>query len=212
MAENLAKLTAQFISRHQSIKECLRKGLVNHSALAREICKEHRIRKTGAVIAACRRYQARLKRATSRDSKVKSLIGQAKIRVRTKMAQILISRPADLREIFDLNVKIRKIRGDFVWIESDEVLTIITNMENLSLIRERLKRTIDSESSQLAMITLVFDSRIESTYGVVSFLYGLLAEHGINIVGETSLGPDVTILIDERELATALEILNFPTP
>jgi aspartokinase len=209
MSENLTQLAAEYIAGRPSIKECLSKGLVNHSALAREICRENRIRKVGAVIAACRRYQARLRRQGMRDASIRSLVQHAKLRVRTKMCSVSIPRPADLTDVFKINLKVRRLRGDFVWIESDEILTLATNMESLPLVHERFGPAVLSERMQLAMITIIFDPKIETTAGVVSFIYGLLAEHGINIVGETSLGNDVMILISERELPTALKVLNL---
>jgi len=40
---NIAKVTKSYIKKHPSIKDCIYKGVVNYSALAREIGEYHGI-------------------------------------------------------------------------------------------------------------------------------------------------------------------------
>lgn len=206
---NITRITQQFISHRPSIKDCLFRGLINYSALAREICRQQKLKNTGAVIVACRRYQARVRSQATREQVIRELISHAKLRLKTKMAVIIIERPKDFSKLFELHQKIRSNRDEFTMIEGESVVTLITTMDALELVRQRLKNLIVEEQLGLALLTLIFDKRIETTSGVVSFVYGLLAEHGINVLEEASCWTDVMMLISERDLPRAVEALNL---
>ena len=61
----------------------------------------------------------------------------------------------------------------------------------------------------MAQITLIFDERIETTPGVVSFVYSLLASNAVNIREEMSCWTDLLLLLDERDAARAMEVLGM---
>jgi aspartokinase len=56
---------------------------------------------------------------------------------------------------------------------------------------------------------MVFDERIETTPGVVSFIYGLLSDNGINVQEEMSCWTDLMIIIDEKNAAKAMRVLSL---
>jgi hypothetical protein len=53
---SITKQAEAYISEHPSIKDSLIKGLINYSALSREICEHLRTDRFDAVLIACRRY------------------------------------------------------------------------------------------------------------------------------------------------------------
>ena len=58
------ELTEKYLSEHPSIKDCLKKGIINYSKLSRTIAKELNIEKKTsieAILIACRRYEAKIK-------------------------------------------------------------------------------------------------------------------------------------------------------
>lgn len=207
---NITRLTQQYISERPSVKDCLTRGLINYSALAREICREHKIRKLPAVVVACRRYRGRIKQSSSRDRAIRSLISHAKLRVHSKMAVATISKPRDYSQLLEIQANVRTRRGDLTFIEGDEAVTLVTNADFLTLIRERLKGQILDEQAGLALLTMIFSRKIETTPGVVSFIYGRLAEAGINLIDEMSCWTDVIMVIEEEDLPRALQALSLP--
>ena len=54
--ESLAEKTRMYIDAHPSIKDCVAKGLINYSSLARMIMKDIGVDNEEAVMIACRRY------------------------------------------------------------------------------------------------------------------------------------------------------------
>jgi aspartokinase len=64
-------------------------------------------------------------------------------------------------------------------------------------------------STGLALVSLLFDKRLETTSGVVAHVYGLLAERGVNVLEEMSCWTELLMVIEERDLASTLECLKF---
>lgn len=58
-----AKIVENFINRHPPIKECMRKGLINYSSLARLILHHFRLEKKNfdSILVASRRFARKLK-------------------------------------------------------------------------------------------------------------------------------------------------------
>ena len=206
---NITAITNQYISEHPSIKDCMRKDLINFSALARRICKDKKIKTLDAVIMACRRYQARLKSEETDEDIIRDMMRKAKLRVRSKMGVVISERPRDLTSIYEIQKKIRASRGDCILVEGDEVITIMTNMEYLELFEARLKSSVLKVKKNLAQLIMVFDRRLETTSGVMFFIFSLLAERGINVLEEVSCWTDVVLIIEERLLAKALQVLEL---
>ena len=65
MEKNTTEMTNEYINEHPHIKNCLKRGLINYSALARYIAKELDIEKKSskeAILIASRRKQDSLKK------------------------------------------------------------------------------------------------------------------------------------------------------
>ncbi|MBN2111897.1 hypothetical protein JW707_02230 [Candidatus Woesearchaeota archaeon] len=59
----IAEMTVRYIADHPEVKQCLAKDMINYSKLARKIASSIKIKNTDAVIAACRRYALKLRKA-----------------------------------------------------------------------------------------------------------------------------------------------------
>lgn len=187
----------------------MRKDLVNFSALSRRICKEKKIKNIEAVIVACRRYQARLRAVDADEDTIRNMVSHAKLRVRSKMGVVTAERPRDLSALHEIQRKIRSSRGDCTIVEGDEVITVITNMEYLESVETKLKGSVLKVRRNLAQLIMIFDRRIETTSGVIFFIFSLLAGRGINVLEEVSCWTDVVLVLEERVLSLALEVLNL---
>ncbi|MCB0310899.1 MAG: hypothetical protein KDD42_06680 [Bdellovibrionales bacterium] len=206
---NITKLTRKYISEHASVRDCLRQGLVNFSALARLICKEQRIDQFDAVLVACRRYSEQYRGTGTQEAKVRSLIKNAKIRTRNKISAVIIDKPANFKPLYEIEQKIRAVRGDLNIIEGEEVVVIVTNSEHVDLIKRSFARKVVQVTDELVQICMIFDKKIEITPGVVSHIYGMLADKEINVREEMSCWTDVMLLVDEAHAAKALRVLSL---
>ncbi len=131
-----------------------------------------------------------------------------KVRVRTKMIVVIMHKPRLMDAVYKLQRTINKRKGEITVIEGEEVLTLFTNQEFEGLLVEKLHAKIIKINKQQVLISLIFDSSIETTPGVVTYIYGLLADRGINIREEMSCWTDILIIIDEKDLLATMEALK----
>jgi hypothetical protein len=205
---NITKQTEKYISEHPSIKGCLKKDLINYSELSRQICSELKIDKFDAVLIACRRYFWKIKGEGGHDRSIINLIKESKIVVRNKIIVAIIEKPRDMESLYIFQKKVKKEKGDLNIIQGEETVTIITNQSFTNLINETFKSKIIKITQNLVQITMIFDQRIETTSGVVAFVYSLLADNGINVLEEMSCWTDLMIVIDENDLAKSMKVLG----
>jgi aspartokinase len=206
---NISEQTNRYIAERPSVKECMRRGLVNYSALAREICDHLGSSQFDAVLVACRRYLQRIRNQASSEKRIIDLVRRARVRLRNKIAVAIIDKPRDYERLYRLQRDIKLARGDFNLVEGEDSLTLITNTEYLGVIREAFKGRIRKITEDQVQITMLFDEKIETTAGVVAFIYSLLAEHGINVREEMSCWTEVMLVLDELDAARAMRVLSL---
>ena len=207
MEKSITQITRSYILGRPSIRDCLSRGLVNHSALARQICNEMGIESFDAVLAAAKRFRISPDHDTLSD-RVRSLLASAQLRVTNQIAVVVVETPRDFERLLALQRDVRRARGRFNLIDGDEVVTLIVSQQHLGQIRVALRHSIQHVSAGLAQINLLFDREIETTPGVVAFVYGLLAFHGVNVLEEMSCWTDLIVVIDEKDIPRAMEVLG----
>lgn len=204
---NITKKTNQYISDHPSIKDCMAKGIINYSALAREICDFYNIKNFDAALIACRRYSEKLGK-NIHEKEIIELIKTSKLIVRNKIIVAIMDKPKDLGRVYKFQNKVKKQKQEFNLIEGEDVITLITNEKFEEEIKEEFNTWLIKLEKNLVQVTMIFDPKIETTSGVVNYIYGLLADSGINILEEMSCWTDLMIIIDENDLAKTMSVLS----
>ena len=199
----------RFISERPHIKDCLRLGLINYSSLARMICKSENIKRFDGVLMACRRYSKMIKSSTALSYNQRKLLREAKFRLRSKMMVAIVDKVSDYDRLSALQREIKLHRGDFNVIEGEDSITIITNDQFCNLIKEKFRNNLKKSVLGLVQLTMLFDEKIETTPGVVVFIYGLLADKGINILEEMSCWTDLMLILEESDAALAMQTLSL---
>lgn len=205
---NITQLTHAYIRDDSALVDCLCRGLLNYSALAREICTRSGLDAFDAVLAACRRYPTDARSRLARERQIAGLLQSSKIVLRSKIIVATVDKPETFQRALSLQQLIRKEKGDFRLIEGEESFTIITNEKYLRTIRETFGRSVKDIGNDLVQITLVFSERLVTTIGVCAYLYRMFADHGINLREEMSCWTDIMIVIDERDMAKAMKLLS----
>ena len=208
---SISRVTQRYIREHPSIADCLERGLINYSALAREICEVEKLDGAfDAVLVACRRMHAKQQERSrvQHEKKILGLVKRSKVRIRNKIAVVIIDRPQSLYRALELQKSIRDDRGDFNLIEGEEVITVITNVDYLNKLRDLFGAKIRKMSRGLVQITMIFDESLETVSGVVAYVYRLFAEHDINIREEMSCWTDIMVVIDERDMPKAMQVIG----
>ena len=205
---SISRITHKYIREHPSVADCLDRGLINYSALAREICGAQGIDAFDAVLIACRRLRAKQKVRQNHERKIFQLMKSAKVRVRNKIVVIIVDKAGNLEKALSFQKFVRAERGDFNLIEGEDVFTLVTNSDYLVRARETFGGKIRKISKQMVQISMLFDENIEMVSGVVANIYRLFAENDINIREEMSCWTEVMMIIDDEDLAKAMAVLG----
>lgn len=206
---NITKLTESFIAEHPSIKDCLKKRMINYSSLARQICKELNIKSFDAVLVACRRCSEKLKQREELEKRIVLLLKKSRIEIRNRIMAVVLEKGISTDSLISLEKGIKKSNEELHIIEGANAITLITSQEFLERIRELFRYKTLRINKDLAEVIIKTSTEIENTPGVVSYLYSLLGEHGINIVETMSCWTDTIFIIDEKDVAAVLRMLSF---
>jgi aspartokinase len=207
--KSVTQLTQSYINENPSIKDCLKLGLINYSALARRIETALSLTQFDAILIACRRYRTRWGGGSVRQKEILSLLKQSKVIIKNKIAVCIVDKPNNFLQLYQLQQQIIKDQNSCNVIIGDEVVTLVIQEKYIHLVKTMFKGQIRKISEELAQVSLVFDKRIEMVSGVVAYVYGSLAEKGINILEEMSCWTELMIIIHRKDLSAVAELLSF---
>jgi len=209
---NITKLTESYIAEHPSVKDCLKKGLINYSSLTRNICKDLNLdlkKNFDAILIACRRYYRKVSKETILENKIIKILKDSKLEVKTKIVVVLVEKNIYYGHLIELQKEVKKKAELFHIIEGSNTITVITSHEFLDVVRKLLKNKIIKVTENLAEVTLKSSEDLEKTSGVMAYLYSLLADKGINIIETMSTWTDTLFVIDEKDIAKVMGLLRF---
>ncbi len=109
------ELTKKFIREHRSIKECLKKGIINYSALSRLISKNLNIdKKTSmeAILIAARRFREKIT-INSTDDIIIKLFRDSNIEIKNNVIVFTIEKDIYPESLIDIENNIRKQKIDY---------------------------------------------------------------------------------------------------
>lgn len=209
--KSITRLTEEFISQHPSIKDCLKKDIVNFSSLSREIMKQQKLKNNDfdAVLVACRRYQRKLSKEQHFERKIKDILEHSRLEIKTGIVVFIIEKDVYFDYLLDIEKEIKKKMELFHIIESTNSITLITTEDFSDSIRKLFKNKIIRENEGLAELIIRTSKEIERTPGVLSYLYSLFGDHNINIFETMSTWTDTIFIISQDDLDKAVKILKF---
>src|SRR3989338_7947802 len=141
---NAAKITESYIDSRPSIKDCLKKKVINYSRLSRQIIKDNGL-KSGdfdAVLIAARRYFWKLSKFAAAEDKIRALLSSSRIEIKNKIIVAVIDKHIFTDDLLELERKIKKSRNVFYAIEGTDAITIITAAPFADDIRSVFKSSI----------------------------------------------------------------------
>jgi hypothetical protein len=209
---NTAKATEDYVMSHPSVKDCLAKNLINYSKLARIIANELKIDKKSsfeAILIACRRLQEKMKKEKLLESGIMDVLKKSKLELKNKVIAVVLAKGTHYESLIELQKIIKKKSEIFHIIEGANAITIVTNEEFLSNIKEMFRKEILVANKDLVEITIKSPIELETTPGVMGYLYSLFSEHGINIVETMSCYTDTLFVIEEKDVPAAMQALKF---
>ncbi len=209
---NVTKLTEDYISKHPYVKDCLKKDIINYSSLTRQICSDLDLslkKNFDAVLIACRRYFRKIKSEATTEKKIVDILKGSKIEVKNKINSIILEKNIVFANLLELEKEAKKFLETFHIIEGTASITIITTDDFSKKVKQVFRNKMIKEYPNLVEVILKSPREIVTTAGVISYIYSLLGENGINVVDTLSSWTDTIFLVEEKDLSRVMEFLRF---
>ncbi len=208
---NITKLTEEYISEHPFVKDCLKKRLINYSSLTRQICTELGLSKKNfdAVLIACRRFYRKIKTEATTEKKIVDILKNSKIEIKNKINVIVLEKDIIFSNLLELEKEAKKHLETFHIVEGTATITIIASEDFAKKAKQVFANKVIKENAGLVEVILKSPKQIETTAGVISYLYSLLGENGINVFETLSCWTDTIFLVEEKDLSRVMGFLRF---
>ena len=208
--ESLAEKTRVYIDAHPSVKDCVSKGLVNYSSLARAIMKELDLDHEEAVMIACRRYASKMGVSTDHEISILNILKDSRLEMRTKTC--IVTAKNDWSVLHKMDNLFKDL-----WNE-DSIMQIVQSASAVTIIADKMlkERIIDTVGrfnilkirENLVEITVKSPEKIVETSGVIAYLITNLSDAGINIEETVSCHTDTVFIVGEYDMINAYSVLT----
>jgi hypothetical protein len=209
---NITKLTEDYISEHPFVKDCLKKGLINYSSLTRQICLDLKLnvkKNFDAVLIACRRFYRKIKTEATMEKGILAILKNSKVEVKNKISAIVLEKDIVFSNLLDIEKEAKKFLETFHIIEGTTTITVITSSDFGKKVKQIFRNKVIKENTNLVEVILKSPKQIETTSGVISYIYSLLGENNINVFETLSCWTDTIFLVEEKDLSKVMEFLRF---
>ena len=204
------ELTERYINEHRSIKECLKKGLINYSSLARLIAKDLEIENKAskeAILIAARRFKDKIKTKIIEEDIVK-LFRKSNMEIKNNIVFYTLEKNIFPDSLVEIEKTIKKNNDLFFAIEGTKSITVIIQRQNKELVEKKFRNNIIRKKENLSLIT-ISSPGIEKTPGAVNYLTGILFDNGVNIEEFMSCYHDTLILIETKDIGKVINLFDF---
>ncbi len=208
--ESLAERTRIYIDSHPSVKDCVSKGLVNYSSLARTIMKDLDLDNQEAVMIACRRYASKMGVSTDHEINILNILKDSRLEMRTKTC--IVTAKNDWSVLHKMDNLFKDL-----WNE-DSIMQIVQSASAVTIIADKMlkERIIDTVGrfnilkirENLVEITVKSPEKIVETSGVIAYLITNLSDAGINIEETVSCHTDTVFIVGEYDMINAYSVLT----
>ncbi|MDH3364501.1 MAG: ACT domain-containing protein [Thermoplasmata archaeon] len=205
----VAEMTRKYIDRHPSIRDCISKDLVNFSSLARLIMKDTGVKHEEAVLAASRRYAAKLSK-TDFEGAIMNVFLESRLELKTRISIVVAKNEwVVLRNLEEIVKRILTEKSTMQVMQSTNGITVVSEDKHLPSITKAIGQDyIISIRQNLAEITVRSPARIEDTPGAFAYLTSMLSEQGINLLEAMSCYTDTIFLVTRDDMMRAFDILS----
>lgn len=193
---SISELVWLYIKRRPFLKEVLRSGIVNYSALARKISLDAfgNLEHQDAVKMALIRLSSKIEKLeTDLEGKILSVLKKSSMMIKNKIAVVIATKYfEDLKPLS--------------FAKSGRHITYILEQKDL----EKLPRSkaVWKVEENLNLITIESPEELEDVPGVISYILGALASEGINVVEFISCYTATLLVIKQADTERAYRVLS----
>lgn len=208
--ESLAEKTRLYIDAHPSIKDCVGKGLINYSSLARTILKDMNLSNEEAVMIACRRYASKLNVTSDHEMSILEILKDSRLEMRTKTC--IVTAKNDWTVLHKMDSLFKDLWNEnsiMQCVQSASAVTIIADR----MLKDRIIDTVGKFNiikirENLVEIAVKSPEKIVDTSGVIAYLITNLSNAGINIEETVSCHTDTIFIVGEADMINAYSVLT----
>jgi aspartokinase len=208
--ESLAEKTRSYIDAHPSVKDCISKGLISYSSLARLIMKDLNVDNEEALMIACRRYADRLSMTSDHEKDVLKILKDSRLEMRTKICIVTAKNEwTVLHKMDNLFKDLWNENSIMQVVQSASAVTIIADR----MLKDRIMDTVGKFNvikirENLVEIAVKSPEKIVDTSGVIAYLITNLSDAGINIEETVSCHTDTIFIVKESDMIDAYSVLT----
>lgn len=205
-----ARIVREYIDLHPSVKDGMRMGILNLSALARRImAEEPEVTSEDAALIACRRYELDPQERIVEED-ILRVLGRSKLEVRTKV-EVVTVRPSwhIFRRLEEAMTLLQGSNTTLHVIHGSAGVTVITDESFVDDIVDVLgEDQVLSRTGDLVELVVTSPEVIEGTPGILAYLSTTLSSRGINLVEVISTYKDTMFVVDREDMVGAFEALE----
>jgi len=208
--KTIAKQVEEYIDTHPIIRAALQHGIVNYSALAREIQQKSNLKNFEAVLIAIRRNAGRLiKLREHLETAVQTVLVESSLEIKTKIVVLTLSSDISTFEKLDeLVPQLIKKQAKMHIIQGTQTVTFIVEHSFIRMVEEKIKKSILNKKENLVELIIKSPESIENVPGVAAMIMTALAERDINVVETLSCYTDTIVIIESKHLTEAIKVIE----
>ena len=191
-----------YLAARPAIVECLRLGIINYSALAREIGPAST---RDALVQALRRYKGRLKRERSAEDRLARVLQRVEVVIRTNVTLYQLTRALSDTERQKL---LARRKSSFLHVFECETRSIVVCGSDSAHELPGSIRSGSSSVSSLAQVSLRHSADVAKTPGVLARLLGTLAQHDILVVETVTCVGEQLLYVESRDVQKIMGLIE----
>jgi len=220
MEENLEKPTSELVKEEIRsslyINEVLKRGMINFSALTRELLpkikRKNKKANFASVLIAIQRYYDDNKSPSSKDVLL-DLLKNSELIMKNKVCSLTLERTKPVMTLINkISQNIRWDLGDIMFfIQGSSEITVVADKKNEKLFLGLGNKIIEKKEN-LALLSLR-ETEEKNSYskdipGFLAILTNTLSDNGINIIDIASTYKQIIFILEEKDLIKAYGSLD----
>ncbi len=200
----ISREVESYIRRNPEVMKCLGRGLINLSALSRDIMKELNIDNFDAIEAALKRMHIGYEKNEYED-----ILAKSSIESYTNISVLILKPKSDnLKLAINIIDRMMMNYNRFRIIQGIQGAVLVANdIDAEKIMRIIPKNEIIEVNRGLSEIIITSTYSITFTRGYVAHISSLLAGNGINVIQIVSFYTDVTYIISVEDLTKAFQVI-----
>ena len=191
-----------YLAARPSIVECLRLGIVNYSALAREIGPASA---RDALVQAISRYRGRLKRERSVEHRLARILDKVDVVIRTNVTLYQLSRA--LTDSERLRITERRRCAFLNMFECEARSIVVCSADSVQDVPASV-RASGTLISSLSQVLLRHSVKVAAMPGVLARLHGIFAQHDILVVETVTCLGEQLLYVESRDVQRIMGLIE----